>query len=228
MKQSVTKIALTDSAPALFGYLPLGIAFGIVSFKSIENVWVGPLMSLFVYAGAAQYMSLSVIASKGTLWDLSLMTFILNFRHVFYGIPFLKIFKQTHWKKSYLIFGITDETYSILTTSKHKNDPDYCFWISALTHSYWVLGTIIGSILGVYLSIDLSALDFTLTALFVILSIEQAYVVLDYKPFFVGTLSFFAAFCVPDEYFLSACMSLCIISFLFMFIFNKGTFYARA
>jgi 4-azaleucine resistance transporter AzlC len=228
MKQGIIKTAFTDSAPALFGYLPLGVAFGIVSFKNIENIWFGPLMSLLVYAGAAQYMSLSVIASKGTLWDLSLMTFILNFRHVFYGIPFLKIFKQTRWKKSYLIFGITDETYSILTTSTHKNDSNYCFWISILTHSYWILGTIIGSVLGAYLYIDLSALDFTLTALFVILSIEQAYVALDYKPFCVGILSFFAALCVPDEYFLSTCISLCIVSFLFMFMLNKESFYANA
>jgi 4-azaleucine resistance transporter AzlC len=210
MRESILKRSIVDSAPAFFGYLPLGIAFGLLSFESTQNMWLGPAMSLFVYAGAAQYMSLNIIAAKGSLLDLSFMTFIVNLRHIFYGIPFLNIFSKAGWKQFYLIFGITDETYSILTASPIKKDVSYCQWVTLLTHSYWVIGTIIGSVLSSYLLIDLSFLDFTLTALFVVLTVEQAYAVKSPQPFIIGGISLVLAIWIPSDHFLTVCMSLCL------------------
>lgn len=208
---NIIKKSFIDSTPALFGYVPLGIAFGILSFQKTGCLWLGPAMSLFVYAGAAQYMSLGVIAASGTLWDLFLMTFIVNFRHIFYGIPFLKIFSKAGKKQPYLIFSITDETYSILTTSPHKNNPQYCYWVSLLTHCYWVGGTLIGSIVGVSLPIDTSALDFILTALFVILSIEQAYAIKTHRPFVIALAAFIMGLWAPIEHFLTVSMFTCVL-----------------
>ena len=211
MPPKLIKQSFIDSAPALFGYVPLGIAFGIVSFQKTQCLWLGPAMSLFVYAGAAQYMSLGVIAAGGTLWDLFLMTFIINFRHVFYGIPFLKTFSEAGKKQLYLIFSITDETYSILTTSPYKDNAEYCWWVSLLTHGYWVGGTLIGSLIGTSLLIDISALDFTLTALFVILFIEQAYAIKAYQPFIIAITAFSIGIWFPIEHFLTMSMFTCVL-----------------
>jgi 4-azaleucine resistance transporter AzlC len=210
MRGEILKRSIIDSAPAFFGCMSFGIAFGLLSFESTQNMWLGPAMSLFVYAGAAQYMSLNIIATKGSLLDLSFMTFVVNFRHIFYGIPFLDIFNKAGWKRFYLIFGITDETYSILTTSPMKGNVFYCQWVTLLTHSYWMMGTIIGSVLSTYLAIDLSFLDFTPTALFVVLTIEQAYLVKSSQPFIIGGLSLILALWIPPYHFLIVCMSLCV------------------
>ena len=211
MIPNIIKKSFIDSTPALFGYVPLGIAFGILSFQKTQCLWLGTAMSLFVYAGAAQYMSLGVIAANGTLWDLFLMTFIVNFRHVFYGIPFLKTFSKAGRKQPYLIFSITDETYSILTASPHKNNPQYCYWVSLLTHFYWVGGTLIGGIVGVSLPIDTSALDFILTALFVILSIEQAYSVKSFIPFAIALAAVVFGMWFSIEHFLTVSMFLGVL-----------------
>lgn len=203
--------AIKDSAPAFFGYVPLGIAFGILSVKTLGNFWFGPLMSLLVYAGAAQYLSLGIIAAKGSMMDLALTTFVVNLRHIFYGIPFLNVFKGSFLKRLYLIFGITDETYSILTATHHPLTETYTFWVTWLTHAYWVGGTIMGSVLGALLAFDLSALDFSLTALFVILTIEQAYKNPHWSPFLIGTGAFCLALLLPDSFFLSGCMAIATV-----------------
>lgn len=215
--------ALTDSVPALFGYLPLGMAFGLVSYKSLHNIWIGPLISLCVYAAAAQYMSLSIMAAKGSLTELAATTFVLNLRHVFYGIPFLNHFKKRFWQKLYFIFGITDETYALLTVSPHQQNEKYCLWLSFFTHGYWVLGTLLGSVLGSQLNVDLSALDFTLTALFVILTIEQGHAIKKAQPFVIGLLSFGLALLISPTYLLAVAMSLSAGLLLLTYRWNNPT-----
>ena len=211
MNSKIIKQAFVDSSPALFGYVPLGIAFGIISFQKTQCLWLGPAMSLFVYAGAAQYMSLGVIAASGTFWDLFLMTFIVNFRHIFYGIPFLKTFSNAGKKRPYLIFSITDETYSILTTSPYKNNVQYCWWVSLLTHGYWVGGTLLGGLIGPSLHMDTSALDFTLTALFVILTIEQAYTIKAPQPFVIAMFAFASSLWASLDYFITLSIFICVL-----------------
>ncbi len=211
MKNESIKLGAIDSLPALFGYFPLGLAFGILAFNKTGNLWIGPLMSLCVYAGAAQFLCLNVMLNNGTLLDVAVTTFVVNLRHIFYGIPFLKAFDIGFFKKLYLIFGITDETYSILSTSPKKNDSTYSLWVTGLTHSYWVVGTVLGSILEAQINYDFSALEFALIALFIVLTIEQAYHTKDSMPFILAIISFLACLAVPNSLFLSSCMGVCLV-----------------
>lgn len=209
MNHDSIRCAIKDSLPALFGYLPLGLAFGALTTHNTGNIWLATAMSFFVYAGAAQFMCLSVIVNNGTLLEIAVTTFVVNLRHIFYGIPFLEAFTGNFLKKTYLIFGITDETYSILSASPKKFDTTYSLWVTALTHGYWVFGTLLGSYFGAQAAYDLSPLNFSLIALFVILAIEQAYSIKDIKPFFIAVVSFGCCQIVPSDYFLTACMTIC-------------------
>ncbi|WP_032112939.1 AzlC family ABC transporter permease [Candidatus Paracaedibacter symbiosus] len=211
MKIICPKPAFIDSLPALFGYFPIGLAFGILSFNTTQSFWIGPIMSLLVYAGAAQFICLNLIANNGTLIDIAITTFIVNLRHIFYGIPFLSAFKGNLLKRFYLIFGITDETYAILSGTLKRFDTIYSLWVTGLTHLYWIVGTILGSYLGSQLNYDLSALDFSLTALFIILAIEQGYSSKDSVPFILAIISFFICQLAPASLFLSLCMFVSLI-----------------
>lgn len=203
--------AIKDSYPALFGYLPLGLAFGALTVHNTGVLWLATAMSFFVYAGAAQFMCLSILMNGGTLLEIAITTFIVNMRHIFYGIPFLDCFKGNPLNKGYLIFGITDETYGILSSSPHKHNNIYCLWVTALTHGYWVLGTFLGSLLGVSAHYDLSPLNFALIALFVILALEQAYALKESTPFMIALISFLSCLLVPADFFLVSCMGVCTI-----------------
>lgn len=218
MTKNSIQFAVQDSFPALFGYLPLGLAFGALTVHNTGNLWLATAMSFFVYAGAAQFLCLSILMSGGSFFEIAMTTFIVNLRHVFYGIPFLEAFTGNFFKKTYLIFGITDETYAILSASPRKMDSTYCLWVTALTHGYWVFGTVLGSYLGATFPYDLSILNFALIALFVILALEQAFKIKESIPFICAIVSFCVCFMVPDRYFLVSCMLVCS---LLMIIYYK-------
>ena len=133
-------------------------------------------MSLLVYAGAAQYMAINLLlADKGPL-EIGIAIFLINARHMVYGLSLLERFKSFKKTKNYLIFGLTDETYALLTTLNPPEscDPEaYDFWITAFNQSYWVIGSTLGALLGRFVSFNAPGLDFALTALFIVLTIEQ-------------------------------------------------------
>ena len=110
--------ALTISLPILFGFVPLGIAFGLL-FQELGYPWYfASLMAIFVYAGAAQFMTIGLLSSGIGLLEIAISTFFLNSRHMFYGLAFLESFGNWNLRKLYLIFGLTDETYALMTTIK--------------------------------------------------------------------------------------------------------------
>lgn len=205
--------SLHASLPAAFGYVPLGLAFGLFCENELHNWWIAPLMSFWVYAGAAQFAALSLLLGGTGILSIVLMTFIINLRHVFYGLPFLKIFKGGFWKKQYLIFGITDESYSILTASSHKNNTDFCFWVTVFTHAYWVVGSLVGAVIGAFIPYDLAFLEFSLVALFTILAIEQYYAVRKLWPIIVGVVAALIGHFISSEHMLFIAMA---IASLFM------------
>lgn len=133
-------------------------------------------MSLFVYAGAAQFMGVSLIASGAGLAEIAVATFFLNLRHIVYGLSFLELYSGTGAKKPYLILALTDETYALLSTVSAPEGVDphrFRFWVSALNQSYWLLGTLAGALAGTAAAFDTRGLEFSLTALFTVLLIEQ-------------------------------------------------------
>ena len=168
--------AFPYTIPVLTGYLFIGIAFGVMyAEKGYSFLWA-ILMSLLVYAGSGQYLAVNFFVPEFSFLQVIFLTFMVNVRHIFYGISLLEKFNKMGMKRWYMIFGLTDETYSLLCTTDVPEDVDgdkFLFAISIMNHSYWVLGSAIGAIAGTVLPINSEGIDFAMTALFVVIFIEQ-------------------------------------------------------
>lgn len=176
MKNSAVKSAFLDTVPIMTGYLFLGFGFGILMQQSGFGLLWSAAMSLFIYAGSMQYVAVSLLTGGAGLLTTALTTMVVNARHLFYGISMVDAYKGTGRKKPYLIFALTDETYSLVSknqTPKGIHPHTYCFLVSLFDHAYWVLGTVLGSVAGSLLPINLKGIDFVLTALFVTIFVEQ-------------------------------------------------------
>ena len=184
--------ALKISLPILFGFLPLGIAFGLL-FQELGYPWYfASLMGIFVYAGAAQFMAIGLISSGIGLLEIAISTFFLNSRHMFYGLAFLESFGNWNLRKLYLIFGLTDETYALLTSikvPKNFTKKRYYFFITLFAQIYWVLGCTIGALTATALSFSTNGMEFAATALFVVLLIEQWIKVRRLLPFVIALIA---------------------------------------
>lgn len=170
MKDNVKK-AFLMTIPVMSGYLVLGIGFGILLQKSGYGVWWAVLMSGLIYAGSMQYVAISLMDSGATVISTALTTLMVNARHLFYGVSMVDKYKDTGIKKGYLMFALTDETYSLVCNGEHSKD--LCFLISLFNQCYWVTGSVLGSILGAKLTFDTSGIEFSMTALFVTVLVEQ-------------------------------------------------------
>jgi len=189
MNRKAMKTVFLDTVPVLTGYLFLGIGFGIL-LKEKAHLGLGWSlgMALFMLAGSGQYLAVSMIAEHASIISAAIATFLINARHIFYGISLIEPYKGAGKKKPYLIFALTDETYSLVTQneppegmSRHK----YCFWVSLLDHSYWLVGCALGTLLGA-LPIDFTGVDFVLTALFVTMFVEQWLTHKNHLPAIIG------------------------------------------
>lgn len=187
-------IALTLSAPILFGYVPLGMAFGVVFSAQLDYAWwVAPLMGLVIYSGATQLLAVSLLLASTGLMEAFIALLLLNTRHLFYGLSLLEHFRAAGWRKPYLIFALTDETYSLMASRprgpdrRHEQQVD--FFINLLSQSYWILGSALGAWLGHVLVFDATGIEFALVALFIVLCIEQYKVLQSGFPIFIGTLA---------------------------------------
>ena len=181
--------ALKASSPVFFGYISIGFAYGFLLVKSGFEWYWAPVMSLTIFAGAAQFMAISLINQNKSFIEMGLAIFLLNARHMVYGFSVLERYAPFKRFKKYLIFGLTDETYALLTTIEPPEDADpefFDFCVTALNQSYWTLGGILGALLGTFISWNAPGLDFALTALFVVLMIEQIRTLRRPGPFLLG------------------------------------------
>ena len=175
MDAKTLRAAFPHTIPVLTGYLFLGFAYGLLMHGAGYPAWLAVLCSLVVYAGAAQYAAvplLGVFDPAGTF----LLTLMLNARHVFYGLSMLDKYQDTGKTKPYLIFSLTDETYSILVSVRPpKGTDERRFWlaVSGLNQFYWVAATAAGAWLGAAMPFDTAGVEFVMTALFVTLFTEQ-------------------------------------------------------
>ena len=175
MKKNI-KYAFPKTLPVLFGYIFLGIAWGIVLADAGYNYIWAFFISSFVYAGSMQFAMVPMMVASVSPITMALTTLFVNGRHLFYGLSFVESFKKSK-KMPYLIFGLTDETYSVLCGCKNE-DPteenrDAWFWITCLDQSYWIIGSVLGALLGEFLPFDFTGIDFSMTALFAVILIEQ-------------------------------------------------------
>lgn len=170
------KKAFLYTIPVLTGYLFIGTAFGVMyAEKGYSFLWA-ILMSIMVYAGSGQYLAVNFFTPGISFVQVIFLTFMVNVRHVFYGISLLERFNKIGKSRWYMIFALTDETYSLLCTTKTPKGVDeakFLFAISVLDHSYWVIGSAIGAIAGTLLPINSEGIEFAMTALFVVIFIEQ-------------------------------------------------------
>ena len=183
--------ALRASMPVMFGYVPLGMAFGLL-FQDLGYAWYyASLMGLVVFAGAAQFMAVGLLLAHAGLLEIAVSTFILNSRHLFFGLSVMHRYRTSGLKKLYLIFGLTDETYSLVTSTRAPggiHESDYYLAITGLNHLYWVVGCSLGALAGAILDLDTRGMDFALTALFLVLVIEQWKQVRDPFPFIIAAV----------------------------------------
>ena len=170
------KKAFPYTIPVLTGYLFIGIAFGVMyAEKGYSFLWA-MLMSVLVYAGSGQYLAVNFFVPGISFAQVIFLTFMVNVRHVFYGLSLVERFNKIGKSRWYMIFALTDETYSLLCTTKIPKGVDeskFLLAISILDHFYWVLGSVIGAIAGTVLPISSEGIDFAMTALFVVIFIEQ-------------------------------------------------------
>ncbi|WP_161597692.1 AzlC family ABC transporter permease [Fluviispira multicolorata] len=208
--------ALFDSKAAAFGYIPLAMAFGML-FQSLQIHWIfSILMSFFVYAGSAQFIAIPLLANHASLLSLSIATFLVNMRHLFYGLAFLDKFKFNKFLKGYLIFGLTDESYAIICAKKKYDNKWYEFYIVFFCHLYWVLGTVLGVILYKNLvGINFNFLFFSLVTLFAILTVDAFKFTRNYFALIVGVLSYFIFRYLEVKEYLFFSM---LLSFIIIFI----------
>lgn len=163
--------AFRDSMPVMAGYLVLGAGYGVLmSSKGYGFLWsVG--MSIFVYAGSMQFVAAELLTTGASLLTAALTTALVNARHIFYGISMLEHYRGAGKKNPYLIFSLTDETYSLVCTG--EGGPERWFRLSLLDHCYWVSGTAIGALAGALIPFNTKGIEFSLTALFVTVFTDQ-------------------------------------------------------
>lgn len=169
--------AFIASVPVMAGYIVLGAGFGIVlETKGLGLIWA-VAMSVFIYAGSIQYVAIELITGGASLITTALTTLMVNARHLFYGISMVDKYKGAGKKKPYLIFALTDETYSLVCSDESVKDVNnkylYYFTVSLLNQIYWITGTVIGSLSGRMINFSTEGIDFALTALFVTIFTEQ-------------------------------------------------------
>ncbi len=181
--------ALRDTLPVMTGYLFLGFGFGILLQQNGYGLLWALGMSLFIYAGSMQYVAVELLASGAGLLTAALTTLLVNARHLFYGLSMLDTYKEAGKKRPYLIFSLTDETFSLLSGTvlpEGEGRHRYCLLVSLLDQAYWVAGSLLGSLAGSVLPLSFEGIDFVLTALFVTMFVEQWLSSKNHAPALVG------------------------------------------
>lgn len=176
VRMKALKAAFPNTIPIFAGFWFLGIAYGVYMHVSGFSFIYPCLMALVIFGGSLEFVAVSMLLSPFAPLTTLLVALMIQARHLFYGIAMLDKFKGLGWKRFYLIFGLCDETFSINYTAKIPPDVDrgwFMFWVTALNQFYWVSGSTLGGLLGGLITFDTEGLDFVLTAMFVVIFLEQ-------------------------------------------------------
>lgn len=191
-QQSVSRqirFAFLQSIPVMLGYLFLGFAFGLM----LQNVgysylWAF-LSSVVIYAGSMQFVLVTLLSGGASLAYAAVMTLFINGRHIFYGLSFVEKFRKMGKAYPYMVFSLTDETYSVLCGLKVPEgmcEQKVSFWISLFDQFYWVVGSVSGALIGQLVSFDATGVDFSMTALFVVIVLNQWMERKEHRPALIG------------------------------------------
>ena len=204
MDRKALSAAFPVTVPVLMGYLAIGIAFGLMLQEIGYNFIWAFFMSLTIYAGSGQYLGVTLLGAAASLGTVAVMTLLINFRHLVYGLSMLEKFRGMGPRKLYMIFSLTDETYALLSSARAPvgmgrrklymifsltdetyallssakvpqgvKEHDYYFAVALLDQSYWILGSVIGAVAGALIPFSTEGVDFAMTALFVVIAVDQ-------------------------------------------------------
>lgn len=172
-KQNIWRDAFYDTIPVMTGYVPLAIVFGYMAVQAGLSSEVTVASSLLIYAGASQFMMVPMVAVGLPISVIVFATFVVNLRHVFYGIALLDRYPKNPFKYWYCVYSLTDETFSLVTTLPKDTPTERLFAISLFNHFWWVAGTVLGVLFGARFQVNLVGLDYVLCCLFAMLATEQ-------------------------------------------------------
>ncbi|MEG2931088.1 MAG: AzlC family ABC transporter permease [Ruthenibacterium sp.] len=189
MKSKALRMAFLHTIPVLTGYCFLGLSYGLLMHSAGFSVSVSVAMSLFVYAGSMQYASVPLLCAPFAPFSALALALVVNARHIFYGISMLNQYRACGKKAPYLIFALTDETFSVQISAKIPADvrqDDFCFFTSLLDQCYWVTATLLGGLLGGMLTLNTQGIEFVMTALFVVIFTGQWMESKEHRPAIIG------------------------------------------
>ncbi len=209
-RPGLSVLALTT--PVAMGYIPLGTVFGFLFVQAGAAGWLVIASSVLVFAGAAQYMMIPMLAAGLPVGTIALATLIVNLRHVFYGLSLLDKLPRQKLLRWYMVFALTDETYSLLTTLPPGTDDRQKAAIALLNQGWWVLGTALGALLGAQAQITLAGLDFVLAALFAVLAVEQWRTRKSPAPLWVALAAYALAYPLAARHALVIAIALAIVA----------------
>lgn len=210
--------------PVMMGYVPVGAIFGVLVTQSGFDWYIAPLMSLIVFAGAGQFLLLSMLNAGADIITITIAVGFINMRHLVYGLPFIDCAwgngRRYWWQKYLFAFWLTDETYSILTTHHKLKNTTKMLLIAAINYVYWFLGGTMGALLGQALP-KFAGLEYAMTALFFVLCYEQARVVKKITPFFIAICAVIIAYIMIPQSLFSPAIILSMIALLCCFYYQK-------
>jgi 4-azaleucine resistance transporter AzlC len=207
---SLSALALT--APVAMGYVPLGTVFGFLFVQAGGTWWLAVCASIFVFAGAAQYMMVPMVAAGIPVATIALATLAVNLRHIFYGLSLLNRLPKPWAQRWYLTFALTDETYSVITTLPAGTRGATMVLVAGLNQAWWVLGTAIGAFIGARATVTLAGLDFALVALFCVLAVEQWRSSASAMPLWTALLAYAVAYALLPGQALLISIALCVVA----------------
>ena len=176
MRLKALRAAFPHTLPIFAGFWFLGLAYGIYMNVSGFSFVYPMLMSLTIFGGSLEFVAVTMLLAPFAPVQTFVMTLLIQARHLFYGISMLDRFKGLGWKRFYLIFGMCDETFSINYTAEIPEDVDrgwFMFFVTLLNHMYWFTGATVGGVVGSLLQFNTEGLDFVMTAMFVVIFMEQ-------------------------------------------------------
>ena len=220
MKKHIIRRSFIKSLPVMAGYIVLGIGFGILLRNAGYGVLWSFAMSLFIYAGTMQYVGVGLISGGASIITTAIATVMVNARHLFYSISMIDRYKGSGKYKPYLIFALTDETYSLLSDGtipsgiSEQNDINlYRFLVSFFNQCYWVTGSVLGSLLGAVLPFSTEGIEFSMTALFIASFTEQWLKTGDHIPALTGLLGTLVCLIIfgPERFLIPAMLLITLV-----------------
>lgn len=176
LRRKALKAAFPHTIPIFAGFWFLGMTYGIYMNASGFSFWYPLVMSITIFGGSLEFVAVSMLLSRFAPAQTFIMALMIQARHLFYGISMLDKFKGMGWKRFYLIFGMCDESFSINYTARIPEDVDkgwFMFFVTLLNQLYWVTGSTIGGLLGGLITFDTQGIEFVMTAMFVVIFLEQ-------------------------------------------------------